>query len=519
MKLLAAPLRRPLLAASALALAALPAGATWSVVAVDTRTGEVAVASATCLENLDLSFNLPVVVVGKGAGASQSLLDTTAVARRFMYDGFQSGLSGPEIFVVIDDAINTRMRQFGIVPMEGDPFSFSGNQVGAARFQIAGQVDSIKYAVQGNVIVANAMGALVEQAFREAEGDLGQRVMAAMERARELGGDGRCSCDGPTPFSCGMPPAGGFEKSAHIGFLVLARIGDVDGICNANQGCVNGDYYLKLNVIGDANDPDPVLQLEQLYAEWRAGQAGHPDHLLSTVRPAAAALVADGVTSTSVTVQLADVDGTPIDHGGAAVTVGLLDDGPTPPPDVAIGPVQDLGDGSYRFEVTAGAATGTARFVVVADDGVAKATLYPYAELRLDPVVPLHANVETLDVGVGGDTPFVIHDDEAAHAAFLLVGSYSGTVPGVTVGPHHVPLNFDSLTLRSVERAGQGVFVGSAGRLDATGRGEARLHFAPGGLGPQWIGRRLDWAAVYFGGALGGSLRVAGPAGFDVVHP
>jgi hypothetical protein len=116
----------------------------------------------------------------------------------------------------------------------------------------------------------------------------------------------------------------------------------------------------------------------------------------------------------------------------------------------------------------------------------------------------------------------VINDAEAANAAYLLLGSASGTSPGFSIGPHHIPLNADTLFLRTLERAGQGVFVESIGRLDGGGRAQADLRFPAGALGWQWVGRRFDWAAIYFGGQLvgapGTALRIAGPAGFDVVH-
>ena len=48
------------------------ADATWSIIAVNTQTGEVAVGSATCLTSFDLRALTPVVVVGVGGAAVQS---------------------------------------------------------------------------------------------------------------------------------------------------------------------------------------------------------------------------------------------------------------------------------------------------------------------------------------------------------------------------------------------------------------------------------------------------------------
>ena len=51
------------------------APATWSIVIVDTRTGEVGVASATCLTGFDLQANTPVLITGVGAATAHAELD------------------------------------------------------------------------------------------------------------------------------------------------------------------------------------------------------------------------------------------------------------------------------------------------------------------------------------------------------------------------------------------------------------------------------------------------------------
>ena len=54
------------IAVAALAGLAGSASATWSILIVNTRTGEIAVGSATCLTGFDLEANTPVLVpVGK----------------------------------------------------------------------------------------------------------------------------------------------------------------------------------------------------------------------------------------------------------------------------------------------------------------------------------------------------------------------------------------------------------------------------------------------------------------------
>ena len=55
-----------------LATLASSVGATWSIVIVDRRTGEVGVATATCLTGPNIRRTVPVIVVGKGAAAADT---------------------------------------------------------------------------------------------------------------------------------------------------------------------------------------------------------------------------------------------------------------------------------------------------------------------------------------------------------------------------------------------------------------------------------------------------------------
>ena len=67
-----------------LSLAVRPAPATWSICIADTDTREVAAGTVTCLSNFDLLATVPVIVVEKGAGASQSFIDGDGARRQVM---------------------------------------------------------------------------------------------------------------------------------------------------------------------------------------------------------------------------------------------------------------------------------------------------------------------------------------------------------------------------------------------------------------------------------------------------
>lgn len=480
-------LRRLLLALLALGTLVPAAGATWSIVVVNRRTGEVCISSATCLPRLDLTEMTPVLLVGIGGGVTQSVLDDGSNKVR-IFDGFLAGDDPLTILARIraaDAGIET--RQFGIVDFAHDPLSFTGHQCGQARKSVAGVVGDLAYAIQGNVLSDKVVVDEAERVLRETSGDVGQRVLAAMVRARELGGDGRCSCGIGSLGDCGVPTD--FEKSAHIGFLIVARIGDADEGCAVGQSCVGAHYYLRLNIKGangEHGDPDPVDQLVQRYAEWRAARAARPDGILSRVS-AVDSLPADGVTERTVRVQLVDLDGHALEHGGASVSVASVDGGPTL---ATLGPVVDHGDGSYSFTLHAGAVSGLDRLVVRAADDLVAATLYPYLELRSDAPQVLHAGYDELSATAPASVPLVVSAPERPAAKYWLFARLSGAKS------RRVP--FDPYLLRFLVPAATPFFPAAPGFLDEHGRAEPSYGVPPAALLPL-VGLRLEWTARVFG--------------------
>jgi len=232
--------------------------ATWSILLVDTRTGEIAVGSATCLTNLDLQALTPVLVVGVGACTAQSAGDTSQLNRTFIRDRILDGMPPGDILQALnlfDQAHFT--RQYGFVDVRGNAATFTGagagewagGQTGSFYYSYAGQSGQIVYAVQGNVLTGAPVVEAAVQAIHATEGDVAARFMAGMEAARLMGGDGRCSCPSGTT-TCGAPPAS-FTKSAHIGYMLIARAGDRDGASGVYLASVNPAEFAVADITGD----------------------------------------------------------------------------------------------------------------------------------------------------------------------------------------------------------------------------------------------------------------------------
>jgi uncharacterized Ntn-hydrolase superfamily protein len=492
---------------AALAALALPASGTWSIVLVHQETREVIVASATCLADFDLQVALPVIRVGEGGAAAQSQVDQSGANRLLIWQGLGSDTPPKQILQALaaGDALH-QTRQYGIVDTDFAPAAFTGAQAGPAKKKVEGVDGPWRYAIQGNVLTAQAVIDAAEQALLQTPGDGSQRVMAAMEAARALGGDGRCSCALFAPTSCGAPPPG-FQKSAHTAFLVVARLGDTDGGCEPTQGCASGDYHLELNVIGGPGDLDPVTVLQGLYDAWRASQVGLPDGLTSTVQAGASQLVADGLSQTTVLVRLFDLDGAPLTMGGATVVpvpVGATT--PVSQPSAVV----DHGDGSYSFELTASTQPGLDSWAIEVTDAGGTVVLAPYLELAVDPLVPLHAGLGQLSVTAGGAVPLQLNSTPGS--PYLILASLSGVSPGIPLGGAVLPLQFDALFALSLAHPNGQLFQGTAGLLDAAGRGSAQVVLPPG-LATALAGLRVDLAAVV-GTPL--QLTATNAVGFDL---
>jgi len=490
-----ATMRRLLLGLLAALLLGTPALGTWSIVILNTRTGEVCVASATCLSNFPLQRWLAVLSVGKGGAAAQSVVDQTGMNRLTIWNGLQNGSTPAEIldFLALSDPAH-QGRQYGIVSFDGDPVSFTGFGAGLARSSVSGIAGDLVFAIQGNVLTDESVIWAAQSAVLTTEGDLITRVMAGMEAARALGGDGRCSCMPNNPTICGAPPPG-FTHSAYTGFVALARPGDTEGVCAVGPGCANGDYYLSIEAIGNATQLDPILQLQQQYASWRAAKAGVPDHFLSEVQISAQRLIADGLSSMDVVVRLVDVEGDPLTTGGQTLTLVQTNPGPA----VALpGPITDHGDGTHSFSIQSTTINGRGRWNILVQQGAENVQLSPGIEILVDEVRELHAGWVELPATSGPPVPFTLNVPTEAGRPYLLLGSASGTSPGVPWNGQTLALNPDRFFEFLLAHPGAPHFVGSAGNLDSVGRATASLEL-PLDTWKLLGGQRIDFRAVLLG--------------------
>jgi len=188
---------------------------TFSIVAVDSVTGEVGSAGASCVNMIflpayDTDF-LGELFPGVGAINTQAyyLPDNQENAATRM----ELGESPEEIidWLIANDAEGTpEFRQYGIVALiDGSPASAA--HTGSSTDDYKGHRTGRNYSIQGNILLGPEILDSMEYNFIHTEGDLACKLMAAMQGANVVGADTRCE-----PYG----------TSSLFAFLKVAQPGD-----------------------------------------------------------------------------------------------------------------------------------------------------------------------------------------------------------------------------------------------------------------------------------------------------
>jgi uncharacterized Ntn-hydrolase superfamily protein len=177
---------------------------TFSIVAADSVTREVGSAGASCVD----LFSAGISDIGF---LGDLLPDTGAINTQAYYLAanqnnararMREGLSPVQIinWLTLNDVQgNSTRRQYGIVGFTGNEVSaagFTGSNCDNYKNHKTGNINGIYYSIQGNILLGQLVIDSMESRFRNAEGDLACRLMAALQGAKMVGADTRCTADG-----------------------------------------------------------------------------------------------------------------------------------------------------------------------------------------------------------------------------------------------------------------------------------------------------------------------------------
>jgi len=218
--------------------------ATFSIVAIDTETGEVGSAGGSCIAG---SIIISDIHPGIGAIHTQSyyLPANQNYASNLMDQGFNPSQIISNL--VLNDAQNNpSIRQYGVVSFDDDGQSASYTGDNCSDWK--GHINETIYAIQGNILLNSSILDSMESKFITTAGPLTHKLMAALQGAKVPGADSRCFDEGISTYSA---------------FIRVAKTND------------ENEYYMDLNV--NSVIPyfsqngiwiDPIDTLQVLYDEW-----------------------------------------------------------------------------------------------------------------------------------------------------------------------------------------------------------------------------------------------------------
>jgi len=177
---------------------------TFSIVAADSTSREVGSAGASCVDLFAAGFADPSFLgqLLPDTGAINTQADYTPANQNNARIRMRAGDSPVQIISWLannDVNDNPTVRQYGVVGFNGSNVSaagYTGSNCINYKNHITGNIDGIYYSIQGNILLGQQILDSMEYNFRNAEGDLACRLMAAMQGANVVGADTRCAPDG-----------------------------------------------------------------------------------------------------------------------------------------------------------------------------------------------------------------------------------------------------------------------------------------------------------------------------------
>jgi uncharacterized Ntn-hydrolase superfamily protein len=208
-------------------LSAIPASATFSIVAFDPKTGDLGVAVASRV--FGVGNHVPWAEAGVGAVATQAAMNGGYGPRGL--ELLRQGLSAQQVLerLLAEDKLERlEGRQVAIIDAKGN----IAVHTGPAANEWKGHIKGATYSVQGNILAGPHVAEAMARAFENATGELAERLYAALKAGDDAGGDRRG------------------RQSASI--LVVRKGGG---------SSLNNDRLCYINV---DDNPDPLLELGRL---------------------------------------------------------------------------------------------------------------------------------------------------------------------------------------------------------------------------------------------------------------
>ena len=212
---------------------------TFSIVAVDTITGQVGSAGASCIQG-----SIIISDIHPGVGAIHTQSYWNAINQDSASSLMDQGYTPQDIidWLVANDSQNDpTIRQYGIVDLiDGGR---SAGYTGENCYDFKGHKLGENYAIQGNILLGQSILDDMETAFLTQYGTFEEKLMASLMAANVTGADTRC-----TPY--GTPAISAF-----------IRVSESD---NSEDS-----LFMDINVNNAPLTLNPLDSLHLLYWDWK----------------------------------------------------------------------------------------------------------------------------------------------------------------------------------------------------------------------------------------------------------
>jgi uncharacterized Ntn-hydrolase superfamily protein len=204
-----------------------PAFATFSIVAFDPATGDLGVAVASRV--FGVGNHVPWAEAGVGAVATQAAMNGGYGPRGL--ELLRQGLTAQQVIdrLLAEDPFERKEgRQVAVVDAKGNVAVYTG----AAANDWKGHIKGLHYSVQGNILAGPHVAEAMAKAFENTQGELAERLFAALKAGDDAGGD---------------------RRGRQSAFVIVVRKG--------GGSSLNNDRLCYINV---DDNPDPLLELGRL---------------------------------------------------------------------------------------------------------------------------------------------------------------------------------------------------------------------------------------------------------------
>lgn len=213
---------------------------TFSITAVDPVTGYVGSAGASCIAG-----SIILSDVHPNVGVIHTQASYIAANQNYARSLMNMGLSPQQIIdsVVAHDAQNNpTLRQYGITDLVGGGRTAGYTGVNCTNYK--NHMLGVTFTVQGNILLGQQILDSMFARFTNTIGTFPQKLMAALQGAKVIGADTRCTSRGTSSISA---------------FIRVAKPTDPQ----------SGPYWLDLNVNNTPTTRDPIDSLQVLFNQWQ----------------------------------------------------------------------------------------------------------------------------------------------------------------------------------------------------------------------------------------------------------